>query len=86
VKRLLARTPFGGRAPEYIRATVYRYRFTSFSERRATGAWWSREWKGIYLPPVSLHDIAVNARMRGPLAEPGATLDAKPRLDAAVFK
>jgi hypothetical protein len=86
VKGLLARIPLGGRAPEYIRATVYRYRFTSFSERRATGAWWSRDWKGIYLPPVSLRDIAVNARIRGPLAGPGATLDADPGLHAAVFK
>jgi hypothetical protein len=86
VKGLLARTPFGGRAPEYIRATAYRYRFTSVSERRATGAWWSREWKGIYLPPVSLRDIAVNARLHPPLPRPGATLNASPGLHAAVFK
>jgi len=51
---LLERNPFPGAPPHYIRATVYDYQFTSFAERKSTGAWWRREIKGMYLQPVSL--------------------------------
>ena len=54
VVRLLARNPFPHEAPRYIRATVYEYRFTSWSEHKATGAWWKRDKGQEYLPPVSL--------------------------------
>jgi hypothetical protein len=54
VLRLLAGNPFPAAPPRYIRATVYDYHFTDFAARRATGAWWRREWKATYLPPVSL--------------------------------
>ena len=40
--------------PRYIRAVVYEYRFTDFATRHRTGAWWRREDKGLYLPPLSL--------------------------------
>ena len=40
VLRLLADDPFQGRAPKAVRVRVDDYHFTSFSERRATGAWW----------------------------------------------
>jgi hypothetical protein len=33
---------------------VYDYRFTDFAERKRTGAWWKREEKGTYLPPIAL--------------------------------
>ena len=52
--RLLRFDPFGGEAPRYVRARLYRYRFTTPGERRETGAWWSRELVGDYLPPVAL--------------------------------
>jgi len=51
---LLAHNPFPGSPPHYLRAVVYDYRFTNFAERRATGAWWVREEKATYLPPISL--------------------------------
>jgi len=54
VIRLLARNPFPGEPPRYLRARLYEYHFTSVAERRATGAWWKREEQGEYLPPISL--------------------------------
>jgi hypothetical protein len=52
--RLLRTDPFAGQAPRFVRARLYRYRFTTPAERRETGAWWHRELLGDYLPPVSL--------------------------------
>jgi hypothetical protein len=54
VMRLLEADPFQGRAPHYVRAMLYDYRFTDAGERRKTGNWWKREAKGLYLPPVGL--------------------------------
>ncbi len=54
VLRLMERSPFPGSPPHYIRAVLYDYRFTDFAERRRSGAWWRREEKGMYLPPISL--------------------------------
>ncbi|GAB3974867.1 lipase maturation factor family protein [Streptomyces sparsus] len=51
--RLLAGNPFPDRPPEHVRALLYRYRFTTWRERRATGAWWHRELVGVYTPPVA---------------------------------
>jgi len=57
--RLLRHDPFGGTAPRYVRALLYRYRFTTPAERRADRAWWARELVGEYVRPLSL------ARLRG---------------------
>ena len=54
VLRLLARDPFAGRPPRFVRALFYLYRFTTPAERRETGAWWSRELVGDYVPPIQL--------------------------------
>lgn len=51
---LLERNPFPGRPPRYVRALLYEYRFTSWGERRATGAWWTRRLMGRYSPVVTL--------------------------------
>ena len=51
---LLDRNPFPDAPPRYIRAQVYDYRFTTPEERKVTGQWWQREWKGAYVPEVSL--------------------------------
>ena len=51
---LLSRNPFPDAPPRYIRAQVYDYRFTTPEERKATGEWWHRKWKGTYVPEVSL--------------------------------
>jgi len=53
---LLDKNPFPNKPPRYIRAELYDYRFTSFAERRATGAWWKREFVGEYLQPVSVRE------------------------------
>jgi predicted DCC family thiol-disulfide oxidoreductase YuxK len=57
---LLERNPFPGGPPRYIRAELYEYHFTNFAERRATGAWWRREFRGEYLPAISLRNAEQN--------------------------
>jgi hypothetical protein len=47
---LLATNPFPGKPPRYVRAVLYDYRFTNAEERRRTGAWWTRELRGLYAP------------------------------------
>jgi lipase maturation factor 1 len=54
VNRLLAKNPFRHEPPRYIRAVFYRYRFTTLSEHRQTGAWWKRQELREYFPAVSL--------------------------------
>ncbi len=53
---LLAGDPFPDHPPRWIRARLYRYRFSTRAERRATGRWWERTLLGEYLPPLSLSD------------------------------
>jgi hypothetical protein len=50
--KLLRGNPFAGAPPTYVRARLYHYRFTTWEERRATGAWWVRTWAGEYLAPI----------------------------------
>jgi hypothetical protein len=54
VSRLLRHDPFREEPPRYVRARLYRYRFTTRTERARTGDWWVREWAGEFLPPVTL--------------------------------
>lgn len=51
---LMAASPFPDRAPVFIRARMYDYRFTTPEERRQSGDWWSRTLAGEYLRPISL--------------------------------
>jgi hypothetical protein len=53
--KLLRRDPFAGTRPRYVRALLYRYRFTTRAERRSTGAIWERSLIGEYVSPVALH-------------------------------
>ncbi len=57
VSRLLAHNPFPDQPPRYIRASFYRYRFTTVEEHRQSGAWWKRQELGEYLPTVSLDQL-----------------------------
>ena len=50
---LLRTNPFPGAPPVYVRARLYRYRFTTWRELRATGAWWHRSPIRDYVPPVT---------------------------------
>lgn len=51
---LMEKNPFPQKPPKYLRAVLYEYHFTDFKTRKATGAWWTRELKGLYAPTVSL--------------------------------
>jgi hypothetical protein len=56
--RLLRDNPFPDAPPTFVRARVYQYHFTTWRERRATGAWWDRSPVGLYLQPVGLGTAA----------------------------
>jgi hypothetical protein len=51
--RLLRHNPFPGSPPRYVRAQLYRYRFTTAAELRRDHAWWHRTLEGSYLRPMS---------------------------------
>src|SRR5262249_43981919 len=67
VTGLLARDPFRGRPPRYVRALLYHYWFAPLSSK----AYWERELLGEYLRPVSKDDAELRAflRRRGSLTE-----------------
>ncbi|WP_344490844.1 lipase maturation factor family protein [Streptomyces enissocaesilis] len=52
--RLLRVNPFPDAPPTYVRARVYRYRFTTWRELRATRAWWGRTLVRDFRPPTAL--------------------------------
>jgi hypothetical protein len=52
--KLLRNNPFPDAPPTFVRARLYHYRFTTWRERRATGAWWQRTLVGEFAPPTRL--------------------------------
>ncbi|MFJ3230755.1 lipase maturation factor family protein [Streptomyces sp. NPDC086787] len=57
--RLLRASPFPpGEPPRYVRARLFRYRFTTWRELRETGACWERSYVREYLPPTRLDSAA----------------------------
>src|SRR5207248_6111478 len=63
VLSLLRTNPFPAAPPRYVRATVYRYQFSDFATRRATGEWWRRERLGLYCPVLTRStEAGTNAR------------------------
>jgi len=54
VTELLARNPFPDKPPKYVRALLFKYQFTTSTERRATGAWWKRREIGEFFPEATL--------------------------------
>jgi len=54
VLALFEKNPFPSHPPKYIRAVTYDYKFSTWEERRQTGAWWHREPHGEYLPAIAL--------------------------------
>ncbi|MEW2246503.1 lipase maturation factor family protein [Streptomyces sp. NPDC006975] len=57
--RLLRRSPFPpGTPPRYVRARLFRYRYTTWRELRETGACWNRTYVREYLPPTRLAGVA----------------------------
>ncbi|KAH9500468.1 Lipase maturation factor 2 [Bulinus truncatus] len=58
VLELLGPNPFPDKPPQYIRATLYHYHYTSPRDCQAKKkcGWWKRERKAEYLPPLSKTD------------------------------
>ena len=54
---LLERNPFPDKPPQFVRASVFAYRFSTSEERRRTGAWWTRQLRRQYLPVQSRRDF-----------------------------
>lgn len=67
VLKLFRRNPFPDAPPRYVRIRLFRYRYTTWRERRETGAWWVREPVGQLLPACRL--------------TPGGTVEAVLRYD-----
>jgi len=53
VLRLLARDPFSGTEPRWVRVISYRYRFATRTEFRETGQRWMRDQRRLLVRPVS---------------------------------
>jgi Lipase maturation factor len=52
--RLLRRDPFDGAPPRWVRARMFRYRFTTADERRRTGDYWVRREIEVLVDPLRL--------------------------------
>jgi len=63
VLALLQTSPFAEKPPRFVRAALYSYRFADRATRRATGAWWQRERRGLYSPELSLRGQSDEQRM-----------------------
>jgi Lipase maturation factor len=50
VLRLFAGNPFPGAPPKQVRAVLWQYWFTTLAEKRTTGLWWRRKFRGLYAP------------------------------------
>jgi lipase maturation factor len=59
---LLANNPFPDAPPRFVRAELYEYAFTHFGD--TSGAWWTRQRVGPYLPPVSLDSPGLRMFLR----------------------
>lgn len=62
IVRLLHTNPFPDEPPAYVRATLYRYHFSSPRELWKERTWWRRERIGEYLGPISLDEASYLAR------------------------
>ena len=62
VLQLLARDPFNGRPPRYVRGVLYQYHFSD--GRTANGAWWTRERLGEFSPVLSADRLHPGDRPR----------------------
>ncbi|HLH59467.1 MAG TPA: lipase maturation factor family protein [Streptosporangiaceae bacterium] len=54
VLALLRSNPFPDQPPTFVRARLFRYRYTSWRQLRETGAWWERTPGREYVPPVTV--------------------------------
>ena len=63
--RLLRRNPFPDGPPDVVRARLFRYRYSTWRERRATGRWWDRTLAAEYVPPFGLADVGATGEAWG---------------------
>ena len=68
VLELIDHNPFENEPPKQVRALIYRYEFTTYDEREATGQWWARRDRALYAPILGV-------KIKPPAA-PDATPDA----------
>lgn len=61
---LLRYNPFPTQPPKYIRAQLYRYRFSTAEELKRTGAWWQRDYEGAWFPPIALDNPNLQKLLR----------------------
>ena len=54
---LLRVDPFHGTPPRWVRARLYRYRYTTRRERRESGRWWVRSDQGLMIDALSLDTL-----------------------------
>jgi hypothetical protein len=47
---LLETNPFSDEPPQFLRTSLYYYRFTNSETRNTTGEWWKREYVGPFFP------------------------------------
>ncbi|SEE11975.1 lipase maturation factor family protein [Ruania alba] len=57
--RLLARDPFDGVRPVWVRARVFRYRYSTWAELKAQHCWWVREERRVLVAPTRATDLSV---------------------------
>ena len=57
VLSLLRKNPFPDCPPKYVRASLYRYEFTTRGERVQSGLVWKRTRIGEYLPPITRQGV-----------------------------
>jgi lipase maturation factor len=63
ITALFQSVPFPGKRPTYIKMDLYQYRFADLKDWPKQ--WWTREWIGEYMPPISLeHPLARRLRMK----------------------
>lgn len=58
VLSLLRRNPFEHGPPQYVRARLYEYHFTTPQEHQSNKAWWKRSLQREYFPAISLQNAA----------------------------
>ena len=63
--KLLRRNAFPDHPPRYLRARLYRYRFSTWQELRADHVWWHRTLLGEYVAPVTLKGSSGSGRTTG---------------------
>jgi hypothetical protein len=63
--RLLRHNPFPESPPRYVRAQLYRYRFTTAAELRRDRTWWHRTLEGGYVRPIALKKVTAPPRSGG---------------------